>query len=87
MDEVRKEIAWHRAYLHPRDRGETLEYILAELLGREVAIFEQRAGFDFDIADGAKFLYQGAEWVKGADGLREARRLDEETGKSRGWLT
>ena len=67
------EIVWHRAYLHPRDGGETLEYILTELLGQEVAILEQRAGFNFDIANGAKFLHQGAEWVKGANGLREAK--------------
>ena len=56
---------------HTHTQGIGGRHLSTFSLNSLVAILEQRAGFDFDIANGAKFLYQGAEWVKGADGLRE----------------
>jgi hypothetical protein len=80
-------IIWRRPHLHPRGGGETLEYVLAKLFGREVAVLEQCTGLDLNIANGAKFLHQGAERVKRTDGLRETRKFSEKIGKLKGGLT
>ena len=54
----------------PRRGREALHHIVAELLGGEVAVLEQRTGLNFDVSDGTKLLDQGTEGVERADRLQ-----------------
>lgn len=53
----------------PGDGGKTFEDVISEILRRKVAVLEEGTRFYFDVANRAKLFDQGAERVKGADGL------------------
>jgi hypothetical protein len=51
----------------PRNGRQTLQYVLGELLGGEIAIFEEGTGLDLDVTNGAKLFDQGTERMEGAN--------------------
>ena len=56
-------------HLRPGHRRKALQDILSEVLGGEVAVFEQCTCLDLDVADGTEFFDQSTERMKGADRL------------------
>jgi hypothetical protein len=55
--------------LRPRKRWQTLEHVLSELLGREIAIFQEGTCFNLYITNGTELFDQSAERMKRTDGL------------------
>lgn len=59
-----------KKYVRPRKWRQAFEHVVSEFLGWEVAVLQEGTGFNLHIADRAKFLYQSAEWMEGANGLQ-----------------
>lgn len=53
----------------PRNWRNALEYIIREFFRREIAVFEQGAGFNFNVTNRAKLFNECAEGMQGADRL------------------
>jgi hypothetical protein len=58
----------------PGKRRQALEDIIREIFRREVAIFEQRTCFDFNISNRAEFFDQSSKRMERADGLESMRQ-------------
>ena len=53
----------------PGDGRQTLQHVLGELLGGEIAVLEEGTGLDLDVTNRTKLFDQGTERMEGANGM------------------
>jgi len=60
-----------KGHSHPWNRRNALEYIVRELFRREIAVFEESAGFNLDVTNRSKLFDKCTKGMQRADRLND----------------